>query len=73
MVGRRCTTASRVDADGKGGLSFLIRAITVSDNSSVTIVGLSFSRVRRLCVSRVARSFPIASVSGVAAQFSDTD
>jgi hypothetical protein len=66
-----------VDADGnEGGLSFLVRAATVSDNSSVTIEGLSFSpgtagfRVYR--GTSPAQLFRIASESGVAAQFSDT-
>ena len=68
--------AAGVDVDGnEGGLSFLVRAITLSDGSSVTIDGLSFSpgtvgyRVYR-GVSPV-QLFRIADVPGTAAQFTD--
>ena len=66
-----------VDAAGnEGGLSFLVRAVTVSDGSSVTIGGLSFSpgttgfRVYRGI--SPAQMFRIASLDALAAQFTDT-
>jgi hypothetical protein len=66
-----------VDSDGnEGGLSFLVRAITVSSGSSVTLSGLSFSpsTVRYRVYRGVSpiQLFRIATVDGVAAQFTDS-
>ena len=65
-----------LDAVGnEGGLSFLVRAVTVSEGCSVTLSGLSFSpgtagfRVYRGL--SPAQLFLIAAVDGVATQFTD--
>lgn len=63
-------------AGNEGGMSFLVRAATTADGSSVTIGGLSFSpgttgfRVYRGV--SPAQLFRIASVDGTAAEFTDT-
>jgi hypothetical protein len=67
---------SGVDGDGnEGSLSFLVRAVTVADGCSVTILGLSFSpgtvgfRVYRGV--SPAQLFRIAAVQGLATEFTD--
>ena len=66
-----------VDAAGnEGGLSFLVRAVTVADESSVTIGGLSFSpRTAGFRVYRgisPAQLYRIASLDELAGEFTDT-